>query len=220
MNHTVLSFALIATLSIFSCSQSDDSCSDLEGTITHTTTEITGIESAIILKRSANSNVIEAVDQFNGTEFSNLIIDIELSWIDEQHRFRESNTFIQSFLDWIISPSMACTLPPYYEDYQPALSSLQIFSDSDLNENYLAGSDLSALFAARGMMGESNSLLEATNSGSLASSKAYSLEPAWIGGELATGPMTPNEHIFTIMISLGDGSTFEIKTPEVLLSGI
>ena len=220
MNHTALSFVLITTLSIVSCSQSDDSCSDLEGTITHTTTEITGIESASILKRSANSNVIEAVDQFNGTEFSNLIINIELSWIDEQHRFRENNTFIQSLLDWFVSPAMACTLVPYYEDYQPAVSSLQIFSDSDVNENYPTGSDLSELFAAGGMMGESNSLFEATNSGSLASSKAYSLEPTRIGGELVTAPMTPNEHIFTIMISLEDGSAFEIKTPEVLLSGI
>jgi len=220
MNHTVLSFALITTLSIVSCSQSNDSCSDLEGTITHTTTESTGIESALIIKRSANSNVIEAVDQFNGTEFSNLIIEIELSWIDEQHRFRENNTFFQPFLDWFTSPVMACTLAPYYEDYQPAVFSLQIFSNSDVNENYPSGSDLSVLFAASGMMGESNSLLEATNNGSLASSKAYSLEPAWIDGELATAPMTPNEHIFTIIISLEDGSTFEIKTPELLLSGI
>ncbi len=220
MNHTALSFALITTLSIASCSQSDDSCSDLEGKITHTSTEITGIESASVFKRSTNSNVVEAVDQFNGTEFSNLIIEIKLSWIEEQHRFRATNTFIQSFLDWFISPVMACTLAPYYEDYQPAVSSLQIFSDSDVNENYAAGSDLAQLFSANGMMGESTSLLEATNNGTLASARTYSLEPAWVGGELATAPTTPNEHIFTIMISLEDGSTFEIRTPEVLLSGI
>lgn len=220
MNRTALSFALVTALSIASCTQNDDSCSDLEGRITHTTTEITGIESASVLKRSANSNVIEAVDQFNGTEFSNLIIDVELSWTEEQHRFRENNTFIQSFLGWFISPVMACSLAPYYEDYQPAVSSLQVFSDTDVNDDYLAGSDLSELFAANAMMGDSNSLLEASNNGTLLSAKTYTLEPAWIGGELISAPTTPNEHRFTIVISLLDGSTFEGTTPEVLLSGI
>ncbi len=220
MNRNVLSLVLITSLTAAGCSQSDDSCDDLNGTITHTTTEIVGIESASVLKRNTVTNALEAVDQINGTEYSNLIVDLKLSWVEEQHRLGSTNTFIQSFLNWLIPPAMACSLAPYYEDYQPAVSTLQIISDSDFNEIYTAGSDLTQLFIANGMMGESDSLFEANSNGALASARTYSLQPAWINGELAAIPTTPTEHIFTIMISLDDGSAFEFRTPAVLLSGI
>ncbi len=220
MNRTALYLVLIATLVTSGCGQSHDSCDDLKGTVTHTTTEIVGIESASVFKRSAMTSTLEAVDQTNGTEFSNLIIEINLSWIEEQHRLGSTNTLIQSFLNWLVPPVMACSLVPYYEDYQPAVSNIQIISDNDINENYTAGTDLTPLFATSGMMGESGSLFEANNNQTLASARTYSLEPAWIDGVLATIPTTPNQHIFTLMISLEDGRAFEIRTPAVLLSGI
>lgn len=213
------SLALIMSFAVVGCSQSDDSCSDLEGTITHSTIEITGIESASVFKRNDNSNVLEAVDQSNGTEFSNLIVGIELSWNEEEHRFRATNTFLQSFLDWFIAPVMACSLAPYYEEYQPDVSNLQIFSDSDINADYVAGADLTRLFTATDAMSGSNLLVEDADGGSIESARSYLLEPAWMGGELTTIPTTPSQHIFTIIISLDDGRAFETRTPEVLLSG-
>lgn len=219
ISRSLLSTAFVLNLSFVGCSQHDDSCSDLAGTITHTSTEITGIGSISVFKRNTNASTIEAIDQFTGTEFSNLIIELNLSWVEEQHRFRQTNTFMQSFLDWFVSPVMACSLAPYYEEYQPGVSSIQVFSDSDFNQDYTAGTDLTSLFAAAEMMGASNSLLDANDNNSLLSARTYSLEPVWLDGELVTRPTTPSSHIFTIMISLSDGSAYEIRTPELLLSG-
>lgn len=210
----------VLAFTISACTVSSDSCDDLDGTITHTVTELTSIESASVLKRDPISSVLEAIDQFNGTEFSNLIIEVELSWIEEQHRFRAPSTFIQSLLNWFISPVMACSLTPYYEDYQPAVTSIEIYSDSDLNGNFIAGSNLAKVFAATGVMSGNSTLLTASENGGLLSVRKYSLGAAWLDGVLATTPVTPNVHIFTIMITLDDGRAFEIRTPEVLLSGV
>lgn len=214
-----LSLAFIVSLAAGGCDNTSDTCSDLAGSITHSTIEITGIEATSVFRQSDNSNVLEAVDQFNGTEFSNLIVRIELSWSEEQHRFREANTFLQSFLNSLVKPVMACTLPPYYEEYQPVVSDLQIYSDSDLSADYTAGSDLSQLFIASGSIGDSTSLSESSEVGSIVSARSYSLRPRWVGGNLVTNPTTPSQHIFTIMISLADGRSFEIRTTEVVLLG-
>ena len=205
---------------ISSCTFSSDSCDGLEGRITHSVTEITGIKSASVFKRNSNSSVIEAVDQFNGAEFSNLIIEIELSWIEEQHRFRAPATFNQSLLSWFISPAVACTLAPYYEDFQPAVTSVEVYSDNDLNGDFVAGSDLTNVFAATGMMGGNSTLLEAAENNGLLSARSYSLQSEWQDGVLATTPVIPKAHIFTIMITLDNGRAFEIRTPDVLLSGV
>jgi len=232
MKLKTFALALITTFAIVACSQSHDfcrglecgqtynSCSDLEGTITHSTIEITGIESASIFKLSEESNALEAVDQFNGTEFSNLIIEIDLSWIDEQHRLNTTNTIIQSFLDWFLSPTMACSLIPYYEEYQPAVSDLQIYSDNDFNADYIAGSDLTQLFTATDSTSGSNLFVDNANGISILSARSYTLQSVWMGRELATIPTTPRVHVFTINVSLEDGRAFEIRTPAVLLSGI
>ena len=210
----------VITLSVVGCTQTDDSCDDLKGTITHTTTEITGINSATAFNRISTSGATAVVDQVNGTEFSNLIIELDLSWIEEVHRFRETNTFNTSLLDWFISPASACSLAPFYDDYQPAVTGIQIFSDSDFNALYTTGTDLTPLFSATGLMGDSTSISKANINGTLLSSRAYLLEPAWVDGELVAIPSTPQQHIFTIMITLTDGQAFEIRTPEVLISGI
>jgi len=92
------------------CTQTGDSCDDLEGTVTHSTTELTAIESVSVVRRNPIDGSVEAVDQISGSEFSNLSIEFSMSWIEEQHRFRAPSTIIQSAFNWLISPSMACSL--------------------------------------------------------------------------------------------------------------
>jgi len=183
-------------------------------------TELTDIDSAAVMRRDPVDNVVEAVDQINGVEFSNLSIDITLSWIEEQHRFRAPSILIQSALDWLISPGMACTLAPYYEDYQPKVSGIEIYSDSDLNDEFISGKDLSGVFTTNEISGDSGNLYHANESSSVLSARKYSLTPAWQEGELVTKPVTPKSHTFTILIAMDDGRVFEKRAPVVLISGI
>lgn len=220
INRIFLFSAIFAGVLLSACSSAINSCDDLEGIVTHTVTEITGIKSASVLKRNSTTGVSEAVDQFNGTEFSNLSIEIVSSWVAEQHRFSAPTTLIQSLSNWLISPAMACTLAPYYEEYQPGISNISIYSDNDFNTDLVAGLDLSAAFAAIGLMGSSGSLIDASKNSSLLSAREYSLQPAWQDDILVATPATPNIHVFTVTITLSDGHAYSIRTPEVLLSGI
>jgi len=202
------------------CTQTSDSCEDLEGTITHTTTELTGIDSVAVFRRNSVDGVEQAIDQINGTEFSNLSIKITLSWIEEQHRFRATNTIIQSALNWFISPSMACSLAPYYEEFQPKVSKIELFSDSDLSDEFIAGEDLSSVFTTTEISGVSGNLVEATEDGTLVPARKYSLSPAWKDGRLIVEPLIPKTHGFSILVTLDDGRVFEKQAPVVLISGI
>lgn len=215
---TVIAIVLAGVLSS-ACTSSSDSCDDLEGYITHTVTELTGIESASVLKYNANTGVSESVDQLSGTEFSNLSIEVELSWVAEQHRFRAPNTFIQSLLNWFIPPAMACSLAPFHEDYQPVVVDISIHSDNDLNADFVAGTNLSTVFEAADLMTASNSLQEASDLGNLLSARVYSLRPTWQNGALTTTPTTPSTHVFTITVTMNDGRAYSMRTPEFLLSG-
>ena len=196
-----------------------DSCADLQGVITHTVTEITGIESVAVYKRIPDSGAFESVDQFNGSEFSNLIIEIQSSWSAEQHRLSAPTTTVTSFLDWLIPPAMACTLLPHYEEYQPTVSNISIYSDSDFNSRFVAGTNLSSIFKATGLIHGNGSLIDDTVNGTVVSAREYSLGPAWIDGALVEAPATPSSHVFTITITLNDGRAYTIRTPEVLLTG-
>lgn len=218
MKPTYLCIALLAT-TLSSCSQTIDSCDDLAGTITHTVTQITGIEAASVFTRNSSSNALEAIDQFNGSEFSNLVINLNLSWIEEQHRFRTPNTTTQSWLDWFVAPAMACSLVPFEDYYEPSVSRIEIYSDGDLNNDFLAGSNLAGAFTDPSVISDNMTLFDASENGVLLSNRLYSLVPAWSNGALAAAPETPAIHIFTIMVALSDGHTFEIRTPEVLISG-
>jgi len=213
-------YVSVLLLSLSACAGSDDSCDGLEGTITHSDIEITGVKSASVFKRNSDGTVAETVDQVSGVEFSNLSIDIDLSWIEEQHRFREPNTFIQSALAWFVAPAMACSFPPYFENFQPGVSNIEVYSDSDINDEILAGTDLSALFTTSQLSYDSDSnLTEASENGSLLSARSYSLYPASTSELFSATSVTPEVHTFTIFLALDDGRTFEIQTPAVLISG-
>ncbi len=169
----------------------------------------------------SGSTNLEVVNQTEGSAFSNLVVDVQLSWIEEQHRFRAPSTFIQSMLDWFVPPVMACTLVPFFDDYQPAVSRIDISSDSDFNDDYPAGSNLAGIFRAAGSLEDNNrSLLEAAEGGTFRSARRYQLEPVWVDGVLATTPVTPRLHTFTILITLDDGRAFEVRSDEILISGI
>jgi len=211
--------AFITTL-LSSCSQSGDSCDDLEGVVTSTLIELTGLKSATVFQRTADSTELVAIDPTIGTDFSNLQIDLEFSWIAEQQRFRAPSTFLQSALTWIISPAMACTLSPFTENYEPAINSIEVFSEADFNDSFTAGTNLASVFAANGFTGESSTLLEASNSNNLLSSRSYSLTPSYSVDELVAIPALPRTHIFTVIVTLDNGQAFETRTTEVLLSGI
>jgi len=220
MKKTVFRAMVMIIPLLSACSQSSDSCEDLEGTITHTTTELTGIDSVSVIRRASVDGVEQAVDQINGTEFSNLSIEISLSWTEEQHRFRANNTIIQSALNWFISPSVACSLVPYYEEYQPGVSNIEILSDSDLSDELIAGQDLSRFFTTTEISGDSGNLVEANENFALLSARQYSLTPAWKNGRLIVEPTVPKTHVFSILFTLSDGRVFEKQTPAVLISGI
>ncbi|MFK8078180.1 MAG: hypothetical protein AB8B84_16490 [Granulosicoccus sp.] len=213
--------ATILLLILSSCAETTtDSCDDIIGTITHSVVEITDIESALPLKRNTSENTLEAIDQVTGTDFSNLLVDIQLSWNEEQHRFRAPSTFIQSALDWLIAPAYACTLQPYYIDYQPVVTSIQIYSDADFNGEYIAGYDLSPLFTTSLVNNAGyESLSEAQGNGKVLSERTYSLYPARIEGNLVAIPTTPTIHSFTILLALDDGRVHEFRTSSFLLSG-
>lgn len=215
----VIVFTGVITALLVACTQSSNTCDGQEGLITHSTIEITGIKSTSIQRQVPNSTVVEAVDQVSGTEFSNMEIVLELSWIAEQHRFRTQNTFIQSFLDWFIPPAYACSLPDYYEEFEPAVNSVEIYSDSDFNPELVAGSDLSEVFQITGLISEAVEFPAAQADGRLLSAKQYSLQAAWINGELSSVPVTPKVHAFTLLVTLDDGRAFEVRTAEVLLDG-
>ncbi len=127
---------------------------------------------------------------------------------------------IQSMLDWFVSPALACSLPPYYETFTPEVTSIEIYSDGDLNETYVAGSNLANVFAAPDAINNNGSLASAADSNGLMSARSYALEPLWLDGALATTPITPRRHIFTILLTLADGRTFEVRTQDILLSTI
>lgn len=210
----------VLLLTVSACISSTDSCDDLAGTITHTVTEITGIESTSILRKNPNSDTLSAVDQSSGVEFSNLVIQIDLSWIEEEHRFRAPNTFIESMLGWFVSPVLACSLAPYYEAYQPTVTNIEIYSDSDISEALIAGSNLAPIFNINGITDESNTSINGFEENEFVSARSYLIEPAYTDGELVVIPTTPNRHIFTIMIMLNDGRALEIRTPVVQLSAV
>lgn len=212
----IVTFSLV----IASCSFSSDSCEDQEGLVTHSTIEITGVDAVALFKRNSERDGLRAVDENNGTEFSNLVIDVDLAWTEEQHRFRATNTFIYSLLNWFVSPAVACTFPPYYEEFTPAVSNISIHSDTDINENYIAGSDLISLFSVIGVSGENNNLTQTPEDGVFFSAKSYFIEPAYIDGLLVTTPVTPADHVFTVIITLDDGKAFEVRFPEVPLTGV
>jgi hypothetical protein len=115
---------------------------------------------------------------------------------------------------------MACTLAPQYEEYQPTVSNINIYSDSDFNSRFVAGTDLSSIFKATGQMNGNGSLIDAAQNGTSLSAREYSLGPAWIDEALVETPITPNSHVFTITITLDDGRAYTIRTPEVLLTGV
>lgn len=212
--------ATVLLLILSSCTETTDSCDDLVGTITHSVIEITDIESALALKRNTSDNTLEAIDQFAGSDFSNLLIDIQLSWNEEQHRFRAPSTFLQSALAWLIPSAYACTLQPYYTDYQPVVTSIQIYSDTDFNENYIAGSDLSPIFTTSLVNNAGlDSLSAAQGNGALLSERAHSIYPARIEGNLAAIPTIPAVHTFTILLALDNGRVHEFRTSSFLLSG-
>ena len=202
------------------CTQSSDGCDGLEGYHTHSVIEITGIESASVYTRAADTGTLVATDQANGTDFSNLVIQVDMSWIEEQHRFRAPSTFLQSLSDWFISPAMACSMPPYHEDYQPAVISIEIHSDSDLNADYLAGEELNEILTITGVSHHDNMSEELADSADPLSARRYWLQAEQQDGEAAVIPDTPSTHIFTVMVSLEDGRVFEIRTPAILLSGV
>jgi hypothetical protein len=217
----VLTAILIGTLTA-SCSggTGSTSCDDLRGVLTHTVTEITGIESSSAFKQIPDTGALESVDQTNGTEFSNLIIELETSWIAEQHRLDAPSTIIQSFLNWIIPSALACSLIPPYEEFQPTVTSINIFSDSDFNADLTAGSDLSVAFEITELAQEGDSFHTLPNSEILASARAYSLRALWEGDALVATPITPENHVFTITLTLADGRAYTIRTAELLLSGV
>lgn len=211
----------LLTLLVGACSESTDSCDDLIGTVTHSVVEITGIASASVYKRNASENTLQAVDPFTGTEYSNISIDLQVSWSEEQYRFRAPSTLIQSALDWFIPSANACSLLPYYTAYQPAVTSIQIYSDADFNEDYLAGTDLSPLFnTSRINSANVSSLFEARGNTDILSSRSHTLIAARTEGILAAIPATPTIHTLTIMMSLDDGRVYEFRTTSFLLSGV
>lgn len=213
--------ATVLLLVLSSCTETTDSCDDLVGTITHSVVEITDIKSVTPLKRNTSENTLEAIDQVAGSDFSNLVIDIQLSWNEEQHRFRAPSTFIFSALGWLIPSAYACTLQPYRTDYQPVVTSLQIYSDADFNDNYIAGSDLSPLFTTSLINSAGiDSLSAAHGNGELLSKRSHSLIPARTEGNLAAIPSVPNVHTFTFMLGLNNGHIHEFRTSSFLLSGI
>lgn len=236
MKKRTLLLFLVLPFTVFACTQSGDSCDDLVGIVTHSTIEITGIESTSLFRRVPVSNtpdsnfpdsatpdsaVLEAVDQTSGTEFSNLVIDLRLSWIEEQHRFRAPSTFIQSMLDWFVSPAIACSLAPLNDDYQPAVSRIDIYSDSDFNDDFPAGSNLTEVFRAIGELDENNfAFAGGADNDTFRSARNYRVEPLWRDGVLATTPVTPSMHIFTILITLDDGRAFEVRSDEILISAV
>lgn len=216
---TVTLTSLCLMLILSACTTSSDSCEGLEGTVTRTEIEITGIDTIAVVKRIPESGVIEAVNEFNGSEFSNLSIELVLSWEAQEHRFRAPSTFIQSLLDWLAPAAHACTLVPPYDDYQPAVVGISVLSDTEFNADYPAGSDLAPLFTAQGLMSGNNTLSEASESEGLRSATAYALQAAMADGVLAASPVTPATHVFTLLIMLDDGRMYEVQTAAVLLSG-
>lgn len=213
-------FAMMALLVavLGACTQSHDTCDDVAGYHTHTITEITGIDAASILQRNPDTQGLEAIDQFTGTNFSNLVIEVDLSWTAEEHRFRATNTFIMSMLDWFIPPAHACSLAPFYEDFEPRVSSVEIFSDSDLNQAFPAGSDLSTVFKLTPAPVITDGAIYSAIEADPLSSRAYTFTPALTNDALVAIPDTGVAHIFTIMLNLADGRTFEIRTNEVRIN--
>lgn len=213
--------AAVLLLVLKACTETTDSCDDLVGTITHSVVEITDIKSATPLKRNTSENTQQAIDQIAGSDFSNLVIDIQLSWNEEQHRFRAPSTFIHSALGWLIPSAYACTLQPYRTDYQPVVTRLQVYSDADFNENYIAGTDLSALFTTSLINSAGiDSLSAAKGNGELLSERSHSLFPARTEGNLAAIPSIPKIHTFTILLGLNNGRIHEFRTSSFLISGI
>jgi len=215
-----LPVALLFALTVASaCTQTHDTCDDVAGFRTHITTEITGIESVAAFRLDPSTGALGAIDQFNGSELSNLTIELSFSWIDEEHRFRAPNTFVTSFLDWLMPTAVACSLAPAGDDFKSIIKSINIYSDIDLTDELTAGQELNGLFAATGMMQESKTLFEAIESDSLISAKNYSLRKARLGAIVDPMVISPGTHVFTISITLDDGQSFEVRTPEFLVSG-
>lgn len=220
--HWIFKVVAPAFLSVVlcACTQSSDSCDDLKGIITHSTIEVTGLQSVTI--KSTNSETAEnmAVDQNIGTAFSNLSISIDLSWIEEEHRFRATNTFLYSLLGWFLSPAVACSLPGYYEEYTSQVKTIGIFSDNDFNSEFIAGTDLATLFSVEDAFEISASLATVNDNNSLRAARSYLLRPTWLNGQLVSLPVVPNSHIFTVSVTLNDGRRFELRTSEFLIAGI
>lgn len=222
MNRRTATLLFLVPLAVLACTQSGDSCDGSEGRITHSDIEITGVKSISLLARLSESSGPDQLDQlgqFDSGGFSNLVIDLQLSWIEEQHRFRAPNTFIQSMLDWFVPAAMACSFVPYYERYQPAVSSIDIYSDSDFNGEFPAGSNLALIFSDAEATDDNNwTLFEAAENDALRPARSYRLEPAMLDGNLVGAPLTPSMHVFTILVTLDDGQAFEIRSEEVLFN--
>jgi|GEM_PF-2356813 len=218
MRYFFSTLLVLATAS--ACTESHDTCDDVAGFRTHVTTEITGIDTVAIGKRDPNTGVLEAVDQTRGSEFSNLEIELAFSWRDEEHRFRAPNTFVTSFVEWLFPTANACSLASVEDDFKAYITNINLFSDSDLNTDLAAGQELNAVFEAKDMMQSSRTLYEAGESGSLQSSKRYTIRPAFFNGVLAANSIEPSTHVLTISITLDDGRSLEVRTPEFLLTGM
>lgn len=210
--------SLLALTVLFGCGQSDDSCDDLVGSITHSTVEITGIEVTDAYRRSPDNGVLEAVNQIDGVEFSNLVLTTRFLWVEEQHRYQSPNTFIQSLLDKLVAPAQACSLAVVRDSYEPVISDIKIYSDTDFSAEHTAGDDLSTLFKISGGIGDLSLGNSVAISPQMINERSLSLEALWVDGLLPVVPITPRTHRFTLMIVLEDGRAFETQVSEVLLS--
>jgi len=110
-----------------------------------------------------------------------------------------------------------------YNDFEPAVNGLEIYSDRDFGTNYPAGSELSELFRVIPIRIESSDFpgeySDSTEDGRFFSAHAYDL-----GAPLGDSEFVPNQdlagtHIFTVFVMLSDGRTFESRSQASLLLG-
>jgi len=226
----------VLTGTIYSCSGNDpteqettsdlyadplmfNSCYDLIGVVTHSDIEITGIKSVSLTTISLSNQELNNFEPLEVTDFSNLQILLEMSWIEEQHRLSAPSTIIQSMVNWFISPAAACSLVPRYEEFQPKIVSIEIYSETDFNETLIAGSNLAEFFHFTPLDLFEDRSVSAPSENSISTARSYRINPAWKNGTLIASPDTPKTHVFNITVILDNGHIYEARSPEFLISG-
>jgi len=211
MNKITLLTVSAAALVLSSCTPGGPDCPDVTGLVSHYEVELSGIESILVRDRTQTTN--NDAESIEVSE-SNLFIDINLSHTEEPRYYASSGSAPSSIVDWFIKPAMACSPLHFEDEFTPLVTSVTIHSDSDFNESFIAGSDLSSLFKESYNSIIYDSLSEA-NIGELNSARNYRLEPIWLTAEQSSQPVTPRAHIFTISVTLNDGRSFEMRTQAI-----